>query len=164
MYGHPARPPLPPRRQQHYGAQRWQHPNNPYSGINPYQPHRGNTIPFLQRPDLRFPGSSSTKDPKEPTTLLSPDGEYTAHLVALLTPPSRRLEKLLIKSRQARASTLETVFPEDLITRALAAQKLRHVSDGPKGGIWLVEEGNVEVVVAMVEEMEACKEERKGAG
>lgn len=56
------------------------------------------------------------------------------------------------------------MFPEDLITRALAAQKLRHVSDGPKGGIWLVEEGNVEVVVAMVEELEACKEERKGAG
>ncbi|KAL8847675.1 MAG: hypothetical protein Q9221_007277 [Calogaya cf. arnoldii] len=142
--------------------------------INPYLAHNDNTIPFPLRPDLRFdlrfPPSLSSKDPKEPTTLLSPDGEYTAHLIALLHPFSRRLSKLLQDSHAARAPTLETVRPEDLITRALAAGRLRHVSDGPAGGIWCLEakrEGgweNLEIVVAMVVELELCKEIRKWEG
>ncbi|KAL8990131.1 MAG: hypothetical protein Q9169_008203, partial [Polycauliona sp. 2 TL-2023] len=134
-------------------------------GIDEFQTKpRDTTTPFHLRPDLRFPTPSMDPDNKNPTTLLSPDGEYTAHLLCLLHPSSTRLQKLLNASREARTATLDTVYPEDLISRALASQKLQHVSDGPKGGIWLVEEGNVEVVVAMVEELEGCKEERMAMG
>ncbi|KAL8735353.1 MAG: hypothetical protein Q9166_000898 [cf. Caloplaca sp. 2 TL-2023] len=165
MYGHPynryAHPHYNP-----YTAQGYHHP--PPLRHRPYNPYyqpviEENRTPYHLRPDLRYP-TEPPSDPKEPTTLYSPDGEFATHLLLLLVPHPPKLEKVLASSRKKRAETLDTVLPEDLITRAVSAQKLRHVSDGPKGGIWLVEPGHEGIVTAMVEELEALKDERKKLG
>ncbi|KAL8713183.1 MAG: hypothetical protein Q9220_002704 [cf. Caloplaca sp. 1 TL-2023] len=112
--------------------------------------------------DPRFVFSSSSKHPSnscspkakpknaKQITLLSPDGLYEMHTFT----PSHQLPPPFSSKKN----------PEDIITSALARSALRHVSDGPVGGVWLVEPSSspsaIEIINALVEGLEAMKDAR----
>ncbi|KAI4165890.1 MAG: hypothetical protein LQ342_000321 [Letrouitia transgressa] len=104
--------------------------------------------------------------PPDPIDFPSADLEFAAHRIQLLAPDAPALAALLARAREKRAASRDDDFPEELVARSLRSQALWHVSDGPRGGVWVVEGGREEVVVALVEEMEGLKEGRmrdKGA-
>lgn len=115
-------------------------------------------------PDPRLPPPGTY--PPTAILLTTPSGHLT-HYLSLLRPTSTRLSALLARSGLALTSTLSShppnSHPEDLIERALHKFALQHLSDGPRGGIWMLEKGNDEVVVCLVEEMEAVRRRREGA-
>ena len=126
------------------------------------------SIPYTQRPDPRFPSPESeevTGDEPRKMTLVDKEG-FATHLLKLLPPGCDELSVLLARARDKRAPFVATedgmgkervakgVIPADiLISHALETKKLTHISDGPRGGIWVVEEGREEIVRALVKEL-----------
>jgi hypothetical protein len=110
-------------------------------------------------PDPRLPPPATY--PPTAILLTTPSGHQT-HYLSLLRPTSTRLSTLLARSRLARTLTFTSTHPEDLIERTLSKSAFQHLSDGPRGGIWMLETGNDEVVVCLVEEMEEVRRMRGG--
>lgn len=126
------------------------------------------SIPYAQRPDPRFPWPESDDligDEPRKLTLVDKDG-FATHLLKVLPPRSDELNTLLAKARDKRAPFVPTedgvgkervakdAIPADvLVRRALETKRLMHISDGPRGGIWVVEKGREEIVRALVKEL-----------
>ena len=76
------------------------------------------------------------------------------HFLLLLPPSSDILSSLLCHARTVRAATAH-VSPEEIVEHAISRSKiLRHISNGPGGGIWSLEKGQEEVLACLLFEME----------
>lgn len=108
------------------------------------------SVPYNQQPDHRLPPPNTF--PHTPH-FLETDG-FQTHSLILLPPNSPLLTDLLGLAKRARAASIETP-PEDLVERALDRKTLTHISDGPTGGIWLVDAGREELISCLVLEFKS---------
>ena len=96
-------------------------------------------------PRLPAPGTY----PSEPIWLLT-DGCET-HFFELISPSNSNLLKILNIARKARLRSIH-IPPRGILERALERRNLTHISDGPTGGIWVVDANKEGVVACLVEE------------
>ena len=100
--------------------------------------------------DRRLPPPNTY--PQHPILLFS--GDCTMHSLLLLPPSSDICSKLLCHAKIVRGATAD-ISPEEVMEHAMNHSKvLRHVSNGPSGGIWLLEKGQEEVLACLLLEME----------
>ena len=142
--------------------------HNGYSGYddeyNDYINRRGrrdegyddhNHMPYHQQLDKRLPPPGNY--PKG--TLAFKDGKgFETHSLNLLDPRSERHIALLDRSRKRRRANPDTPA-HDIVSRAAFPPPgveacLQHISDGPRGGIWVLAKGKEEVVACLVDELE----------
>lgn len=76
------------------------------------------------------------------------------HFLLLLPPSSDISSSLLCHARTVRAAKAY-ISSEEIVDHAIIRSKtLRHISNGPSGGIWSLEKGQEEVLACLLFEME----------
>ncbi|MCJ1224711.1 hypothetical protein MMC12_001356 [Toensbergia leucococca] len=108
------------------------------------------TIPFSSRTDPRIPYPRGTIPP-EPIDLVDRDG-YVSHSVTLLSPKCSAFSALVKLAVEKREETRH-LYAEDVVERAVENNKLMHVSDGPRGGIWVIEKGRQDLAACLALDM-----------
>ena len=134
---------------------------------NAFHNHAGprSQISFQQQTDHRLPPPGNY-----PTQIMSFQDRlgFDTHLLRLLPPESPKIVNLLEDSRAKRQAHAATPAHE-IVSRAAfpstgVEATLKHISDGPRGGIWVLAKGKEEVLTCLLDELEELRIQRKGVG
>ena len=134
-----------------------------YNGYNSTSNY--SQVPYHEQPDSRLPPPGIY--PEARISFQDSSG-FDTHMLILLAPASEKMAKLLRVAREKRGANPHTPA-YDIVSRAAfppagIEASLKHISDGPRGGIWVLAKGKEEVVACLVDELEEFRVQRVGQG
>ena len=134
--------------------------NMAYNGNNNFGV-RYSEVPYHEQSDNRLPPPGTY--PKSRISFQDGSG-FDTHMLTLLDPSSKEMAYLMRLAREKRRAN-PNIPAYGVVSRAAfppagVEASLKHISDGPRGGIWVLAKGKEEVIVCLVDELEEFRIKR----